>query len=147
MSRGFAGTAAGTGVGVGVSLSVRESVLVIRRAMSSCTSNMSAIRRSYVSDHTGESSLTRTSCVEIRSRSPARRTPPSSANATLSCAPISRSGTFFPLKAKADVREITRSPPILASVPMSWSVSPSLRYSSSWSPDRLVSGSTTSDSG
>ena len=44
-----------------------------------------------------------------------------------------------------DVREITRSPPIVASSAISCSVIPSAKYSCSGSPDRSSSGSTAMD--
>src|SRR5438477_12708163 len=55
------------------------------------------------------------------------------------------SSSFFPLKAKQDVRPGTRSPGTLASALISSSVIPSLKYSSCLSALMLTNGSTAMD--
>ena len=78
----------------------------------------------------------------MRTRSPPRRTLPSTTRSTPSRAPISASSTARPLNAKDDVRAATRRPGRPVSVWMSSSVMPSLKYSSSGSPLVFANGST-----
>ena len=103
----------------------------IERAMSSCTANTSARSRSYSSAQSWYPSRALTSCAEIRTRLPLRRTLPSSTDPTSSARPTWRTSTSRPLYWKAEVRAATRSPSTLLSSLISSSVSPSLKYS--WS--------------
>ena len=81
----------------------------------------------------------------MRSRSPDLRTVPSSTTLEPSSAPTARTSSDFPLSAKTDVRDDTRSPAIFASASISSSVMPSLRYSFSTSGLALTNGSTAID--
>ena len=64
---------------------------------------------------------------------------------TPSVRPISDGPSFLPLKANADVREMTRSPGRLESLLMRLSEIPSLRYSFPGSPVAFSNGSTATE--
>src|SRR5712692_1937936 len=76
------------------------------------------------------------SCAVMRTRSPARSTVPSTIASTPNSRAISGRGLRAPLYCMADVRETTRSSPILARVVISASVSPSAKYSR-FAPDPI----------
>ncbi len=78
----------------------------------------------------------------MRSRSPARRSVPSSTQAAPSNAPVARTSCGLPLSENTEVREATRSPATPANALISSSVMPSLRYSLSGSGLTLTNGST-----
>src|SRR3989442_183411 len=82
------------------------------------------------------------SCATIRTRSPARRTLPSSSVATPSFAAIARSPSWRFLKGITEVREITSRARIFDSCAMTSSVIPSAKYSFSGSALRFTNGST-----
>ncbi len=86
-----------------------------------------------------------TSWVVMRIWSPDLRTLPSRMVATRSFWPISPTSSFFPLKAKADVRAATRRPETLERRFKSSSERPSEKYSCSLSELMLTSGSTAMD--
>src|SRR6476660_4398797 len=81
----------------------------------------------------------------MRMRFPDLRTLPSSTVATLSCSPIVRRSTFFPLYEKAEVRAGTCTPGSCASALMISSETPSEKYSFDGSPLMLANGSTATD--
>ena len=121
---------------------VARSVSTMVRAISSWIANTSASVRSYRSDQSSWPSSVDVSWAEIRRRSPARRTVPSSTQAAPSRAPMARTSCGFPLSANTDVRDATRSPSTPARAAISSSVMPSLRYSFSGSGLALTNGST-----
>src|SRR5438309_1812260 len=121
---------------------VARSVSTMVRAISSWIANTSASVRSYRSDQSNWPSSVDVSWAEIRRRSPARRTVPSSTQAAPSSAPMARTSCGLPLSANTDVREATRSPSTPARAAISSSVMPSLRYSFSGSGLALTNGST-----
>src|SRR5712671_3036865 len=81
----------------------------------------------------------------MRTSLPWRRTLPSSTVATTSSSAIFRTLTFLPLKAKAEVRDTTRTPSTLASALITSSVIPSEKYSSSFSRLMFTNGSTATE--
>ena len=81
-----------------------------------------------------------TSCATMRTRSPARRTLPSSTVVAPSVAPISRKLCSRFLNRMTEVREITLSARIFESCAMTSSVIPSAKYSFSGSALRLRKG-------
>ena len=85
------------------------------------------------------------SCATMRTRSPARRTLPSSTVVAPSAAPISWRVCSRFLKRITEEREITLSAWILESCAMTSSVIPSAKYSFSGSALRLRKGSTATD--
>ncbi len=103
---------------------------------------MSSSVRSYVSDHRCELSATFSSCTEMRTRSPALRTLPSSTVDTSSRAPIVARSSRPPRNWNDDVRATTRRPRIRASTLISSSARPSEKYSSPGSALRFANGST-----
>jgi len=113
------------------SSSTTSSAVAIFSAISSCTPKASSPERSYVSDHRWKPSAARISCAVIRSRSPARRTDPSTTLATPSVSAISGIGRSCPLNAKAEVRAVTSRSGNCASEFRISSVRPSAKYSSS----------------
>src|SRR5207245_479443 len=121
---------------------VARSVSTMVRAISSWIANTSARVRSYRSDQSSWPSSVDVSWAEIRRRSPARRTVPSSTQAAPSRAPMARTSCGFPLSANTDVRDATRSPSTPARAAISSSVMPSLRYSFSGSGLALANGRT-----
>ena len=101
----------------------------IARAISSWTSKISAISRSYRSDHTWKPLATSTSCTVTRTRLPDRRTLPSSTVPTLSFDPISARSDDRPLNENDDARAATRRPSICDSAFRISSASPSPKKS------------------
>ena len=85
------------------------------------------------------------SCATIRTRSPARRTLPSSSVATSSLAPISRRLCSRFLNGITEVREMTLRERIFESWAITSSVMPSAKNSFSGSALRLRNGSTATD--
>src|SRR6267142_2711488 len=81
----------------------------------------------------------------MRTSLPWRRTLPSSTVATASSSAIFRTLTFLPLKAKAEVRDTTRTPSTFASALITSSVIPSEKYSASFSGLMFTNGSTATD--
>ncbi len=123
------------------------SVSTIAQASSSCTAKTSSSSRSYWSDQRWYPSSTLISWAVMRMRFDARRTLPSSTVATLSCLPMVRTSSSFPLNAKADVRAATRRPGILVRALMTSSVTPSLKNSFSGSVLMFTNGKTAIDRG
>ena len=82
------------------------------------------------------------SCATMRTRSPARRTLPSSSAVAPSVAPISRRLCVRCLNGMTELREITLSARIFERCAMTSSVMPSAKYSFSGSALRLRKGST-----
>src|SRR2546428_387008 len=85
------------------------------------------------------------SCATIRTRSPARRTLPSSSVATSSFAAIARSPSWRFLNGITEVREITSRARIFDSCAMTSSVIPSAKYSFSGSALRFTNGRTATE--
>src|SRR5881398_3256366 len=111
-------------------------------AMSASTTKRSASRRSYDSPHMCSPSEARTSSTVTRSRSPARRTLPVT-NCAMRRARAAASGStpLFRKRCTA-ARDFTASRWCCPSRPISSSVSPSARYASAVSGDRLSKYST-----
>ena len=79
------------------------------REISSCRAKMSASVRSYCSHQTWKPPAASMSWAEMRSRSPALRTLPSSTDPTPSWRPISRTSASRPLNANDELWATTRS--------------------------------------
>jgi len=82
------------------------------------------------------------SCAVMRTRSPCRRTLPSSTMRTSSSRAMSGISLAWPLYANEEVRAATRRSGVRASTLRISSLTPSEKYSFSGSPDMLTKGST-----
>ena len=126
-------------------LSSARSAAAICSATSDWMAKMSVSWRSYVSAQRCRSVSASISWATIRTRSPTRRTLPSSRVAAESRAPISRRLWSRFLNIITEVREMTLSDRIFESCAMTSSVIPSAKYSFSGSPLRLRNGSTATE--